>query len=68
MARNGRIIPPTKLIGNWKKQDVNDIGDLERHKVRMPNDFTDWNKLSGDVEKWTMTKEELEAYNAKTKK
>lgn len=68
MARNGRIVPPTHLTGKWKKQDINNIMDLERHGVRMPNDFTDWSKLSGDVKEYTLTKEELAKYIEKSKR
>lgn len=65
MVRDVRRIPPTKLTGKWKKQDVNGIVDLEQHGVRLPNDFTDWSKLSGEVKVSYLSEEELAAYNAK---
>jgi hypothetical protein len=68
MARDSRKVPPTKLTRKWLDQDVNDIAEFEHHGVRMPNDYVDWNGLSGKVKKSQLTKEELDAYNAKTKK
>lgn len=68
MARDTRKVPPTQLTRKWLDQDVNDIGEFEHHGVRLPNDYTDWSKLSGDVVESTMSKEELKAYNARTKK
>lgn len=68
MARDSRKIPLTKLTRKWLDQDVNNVSDFEHHGVRLPNDFNDWSKLSGEVKKSKMSKEELAAYNAKTKK
>lgn len=68
MARDERVVPPTQLTRKWLDQDVNDIAEFEHHGVRMPNDFVDWSKLSGDVKISHMTKEELASYNARTKK
>ena len=65
MARDKRVVPPTKLTGKWLDQDVNNISEFEHHGVRLPNDYTDWNKLSGDVKVSYLSEEELEAYNAK---
>lgn len=67
MARDERVVPPTQLTRKWLDQDVNDIAEFEHHGVRMPNDYTDWNTLSSEVIPSVMSKEELEAYNAKTK-
>lgn len=68
MARDVRVVPPTQLTRKWLDQDVNNISEFEQHGVRMPNDFTDWSKLSGKVIKSQLSKEELAAYNARTKK
>jgi hypothetical protein len=67
MARDKRNVPPTQLTRKWQEQDVNGLGGLERHGVRMPNDFSDWSKLSGNVKEYTLSKEELAAYNEKGK-
>lgn len=68
MARDSRKVPPTQLTRKWLDQDVNNISEFEHHGVRLPNDYTDWNGLSGKVKESKMTKEELAAYNARTKK
>lgn len=67
MGRDKRIIPPTVLTRKWMNQDVNKISEYEKHGVRLPSDFVDWSSLSGDVKTYTMSKEELEEYNAKQK-
>jgi hypothetical protein len=68
MARDERVVPPTQLTRKWMDQDVNDVAEFEHHGVRMPNDFTDWNTLSGEVKESQLTDEELAIYNAKNKR
>lgn len=68
MARDSRLVPPTKLTGKWLDQDVNNISDFEEHGVRLPHDYTDWNSLSGEVVVSHMSKEELDEYKARVKK
>lgn len=63
-----RFLPPTSLTRKWMNQDVNKIGNLQKHGVNLPNDYTDWKSLSGEVVSSQMTKEELERYNEKHKK
>jgi len=65
MSRNKKAIAPTKLTRKWLDQDVNGIMYLEEHGVRLPNDFIDWNTLSGEVTEWKMSAKELKAYNEK---
>ena len=65
MSRNKQAIAPTKLTRKWLDQDVNQIMDLEEHGVRLPNDFIDWNTLSGEVKEWKMNAKELKIYNEK---
>ena len=68
MARDVRVVPPTQLTRKWLDQDVNRISEFDHHGVRMPNDYTDWNELSGEVSISQLSEEELAAYNERSKK
>ncbi|AKC02703.1 hypothetical protein CPT_Stills75 [Bacillus phage Stills] len=65
MPRVKRGVSMQELNKKWKEQDTNNITVYDKHNCRMPNDFTDWSSLSGEVVHVEMTKEEINDYISK---
>lgn len=65
MPRRKRGESISTLKKKWEQQDVNKIIQYDKHECRLPNDFTDWSALHGEVVPVVMTKEELDEYISK---
>jgi hypothetical protein len=65
MPRPKRGVSMQELHKKWKQQDTNNITVYDKHNCRMPNDFTSWASLSGEVVRSEMTKEEVNEYFSK---